>query len=78
MFKYEQKSLSFAYPSKFNPMATLKLTLFLAKQLKDGRHKIRIAICHKRDTRSSSLTSLLIPLHSSAMGRWCAGRMRPL
>ena len=51
MFKYEQKSLSFAYPSKFNPMATLKLTLFLAKQLKDGRHKIRIAICHKRDTR---------------------------
>lgn len=51
MFKFEQKSLSFAYPSKFNPMATLKLTLFLAKQLKDGRHKIRIAICHKRDTR---------------------------
>ena len=51
MFKFEQKSLSFAYPSKFNPMATLKLTLFLAKQLKDGRHKIRIALCHKRDTR---------------------------
>lgn len=51
MFKFGQKSLSFAYPSKFNPMATLKLTLFLAKQLKDGRHKIRIAICHKRDTR---------------------------
>lgn len=31
-------------------MATLKLTIFKAKALKDGRHKIRIAICHKHET----------------------------
>lgn len=31
-------------------MATLKLTLFKAKVLKDGRHKIRIAVCHKTIT----------------------------
>ncbi len=31
-------------------MATLKLTIFKAKVLKDGRHKIRIAICHKQET----------------------------
>ena len=28
-------------------MATLKLTIFKPKVLKDGRHKIRIAVCHK-------------------------------
>lgn len=31
-------------------MATLSLTLFKAKALKDGRHKIRIAVRHKHDT----------------------------
>lgn len=31
-------------------MATLKLTIFKAKSLKDGRHKIRIAVCHKKET----------------------------
>lgn len=31
-------------------MATLKLTIFKAKVLKDGKHKIRIAICHKQET----------------------------
>ena len=31
-------------------MATLKLTIFKAKVLKDGRHKIRVAVCHKRET----------------------------
>ena len=31
-------------------MATLKLTIFKAKVLKDGRHKIRIAVCHKQET----------------------------
>ena len=28
-------------------MATLKLTIFRPKVLKDGRHKIRVALCHK-------------------------------
>lgn len=31
-------------------MATLSLTLFKAKALKDGRHKIRIAVRHKHET----------------------------
>lgn len=31
-------------------MATLKLTIFKAKVLKDGRHKIRVAVCHKQET----------------------------
>lgn len=31
-------------------MATIKLTIFKAKVLKDGRHKVRIAICHKQET----------------------------
>lgn len=31
-------------------MATLKLTIFKAKALKDGRHKIRISVCHKKET----------------------------
>lgn len=31
-------------------MATLKLTIFKAKVLKDGKHKIRIALCHKGET----------------------------
>lgn len=31
-------------------MATLKLTIFKAKALKDGRHKVRIAVCHKQET----------------------------
>lgn len=31
-------------------MATLKLTIFKAKVLKDGRHKIRVAVCHKHET----------------------------
>lgn len=31
-------------------MATLKLALIKAKVLKDGRHKIRIAVCHKQET----------------------------
>ena len=32
-------------------MATIKLTIFKAKALKDGRHKIRVAVCHKQETR---------------------------
>lgn len=31
-------------------MATLKLTLLKSKVLKDGRHKIRVALCHKHET----------------------------
>ena len=31
-------------------MATLKLTIFKAKVLKDGKHKVRIAVCHKQET----------------------------
>lgn len=31
-------------------MATLKLTIFKAKVLKDGKHKIRVAVCHKEET----------------------------
>lgn len=31
-------------------MATLKLTIFKAKVLRDGRHKIRVAVCHKEET----------------------------
>ena len=31
-------------------MATLKLALIKAKVLKDGRHKIRIIVCHKQET----------------------------
>ena len=40
-------------------MATLKLTLFKAKVLKDGRHKIRIAVCHKRET-SYIVTNVIV------------------
>lgn len=31
-------------------MATLRLTIFKAKVLKDGRHKVRISVCHKQET----------------------------
>lgn len=31
-------------------MVTLKFTIFKAKVLKDGKHKIRIALCHKGET----------------------------
>ena len=31
-------------------MATLSLTVFKAKQLSDGRHKIRIAVRHHHET----------------------------
>ena len=31
-------------------MATLSLTIFKAKVLKDGKHKIRIAVRHKHET----------------------------
>ncbi len=31
-------------------MATLKLVIFKAKVLKDGKHKIRVAVCHKQET----------------------------
>ena len=31
-------------------MAILKLTIFKAKVLKDGRHKIRVAVYHKQET----------------------------
>lgn len=31
-------------------MATLKLTIFKAKVLKDGKHKIRVSVCHKQET----------------------------
>lgn len=42
--------LSFTYPKVFKFMATLKLTLLKSKVLKDGRHKIRVAVCHKEET----------------------------
>lgn len=42
--------LSFTYPKFFKFMATLKLTLLKSKVLKDGRHKIRVALCHKHET----------------------------
>ena len=38
------------YPLILISMATLKLTIFKAKVLKDGRHKIRVAVCHKQET----------------------------
>ncbi len=31
-------------------MATLKLLILKSKALKDGRHKIRVAVCHKHET----------------------------
>lgn len=31
-------------------MATLSLTIFKAKQLSDGRHKVRIAVRHHHET----------------------------
>ena len=40
-------------------MATLKLTIFKAKVLKDGKHKIRVAVCHKRET-SYIFTNVII------------------
>ena len=40
-------------------MATLKLTIFKAKVLKDGKHKIRVAVCHKRET-SYIVTNVII------------------
>ena len=40
-------------------MATLSLTIFKAKVLKDGRHKIRIAVRHKHET-SYKITRLII------------------
>ena len=40
-------------------MATLKLTIFKAKVLKDGRHKIRVAVCHKHET-SYIVTNFII------------------
>lgn len=42
--------LSFTYPKFFKFMATLKLTLLKSKVFKDGRHKIRVAVCHKEET----------------------------
>lgn len=42
--------LSFTYPKFFKFMATLKLTLLKSKVLKDSRHKIRVAVCHKEET----------------------------
>lgn len=44
-------------------MATLKLTVFKAKALKDGRHKIRIAVCHKHET-SYIITNFIIDSES--------------
>lgn len=44
-------------------MATLKLTVFKAKVLKDGRHKIRIAVCHKQET-SYIITNFIIDSES--------------
>ena len=40
-------------------MATLKLTIFKAKVLKDGKHKIRVAVCHKTET-SYIVTNVII------------------
>ena len=40
-------------------MATLKLTIFKAKILKNGKHKIRVAVCHKRET-SYIVTNVII------------------
>lgn len=42
--------MSFTYPKFFKFMATLKLTLLKSKVLRDGRHKIRVAVCHKEET----------------------------
>lgn len=44
-------------------MATLKLTIFKAKVLKDGKHKIRVAVCHKRET-SYIVTNIIIDSES--------------
>lgn len=50
-------------------MATLKLTVFKAKVLKDGRHKIRIAVCHKHET------SYMTQSHSPRTDRLSKGLM---
>lgn len=44
-------------------MATLSLTIFKAKVLKDGRHKIRIAVRHKHET-SYIITRFIIDSES--------------
>lgn len=44
-------------------MATLSLTLFKAKVLKDGRHKIRIAVRHRHET-SYIITRFIIDSES--------------
>lgn len=44
-------------------MATLSLTIFKAKVLKDGRHKIRIAVRHKHET-SYMITRFIIDSES--------------
>lgn len=44
-------------------MATLKLTIFKAKVLKNGRHKIRVAVCHKREP-SYIVTNFIIDSES--------------
>lgn len=44
-------------------MATLKLTIFKAKVLKNVRHKIRVAVCHKRET-SYIVTNFIIDSES--------------
>lgn len=51
LLKFENKGVSFEYPFNFNLyMATLSLTIFKAKQLANGKHKIRIAVRHRHET----------------------------
>lgn len=59
MFKFEPKNLSKTCPKILISMATLNLTILPHKVLKDGRHKVRIAVSHKQQT-SYILTNVVI------------------
>ena len=59
--KYRIFPTPFCVSFNFNLMATLKLTIFKAKVLKDGRHKIRIAVCHKHETAFNGSRSSTFP-----------------
>lgn len=39
------------YPKRIFYMATLKLVIYPAKALKDGRHKVRVCVSHKQENR---------------------------
>lgn len=54
-------------------MATLSLTLFKAKALQDGRHKIRVAVRHKRQT-AYIITSVVVDSEAQFRNGQVVGR----